>query len=78
LEFIGQRWRGDAKTAWREEMSFGRRRLGKSWNWRAKADRRSLAARLASPAQITTVGTPTRPRPLELALLLQPARTPTA
>ena len=25
LECIGQRWRGDAKTAWREEISSGRR-----------------------------------------------------
>ena len=30
LECIGQRWRGDAKTAWRKEISSGRRRLGKS------------------------------------------------
>ena len=29
LECIGQRWRGNAKTAWREEISSGRRRLGK-------------------------------------------------
>ena len=78
LECIGQRWRGHAKKAWREEISSSRGRLSKSWNWRAKADRRSLAARLASQAQITTVGTPTRPRPLKLALVLQPARTPTA
>jgi hypothetical protein len=27
LECIGQRWRGDAKTAWREEISSSRRRL---------------------------------------------------
>lgn len=37
LECIGQRWRGYAKTAWREEISSNRRGLGKSQNWPTKA-----------------------------------------
>src|SRR5215831_15711148 len=36
LERIGRRWRDDAETAWRGEMSSSRLRLGNSWNCRAK------------------------------------------
>ena len=37
LECIGQRWRGDAKTAWREEISSGRRGSANRGIGRAKA-----------------------------------------
>src|SRR5262249_61418772 len=36
LERIGDRWRDDAQTAWRGEISSSHLRLGKSWNWRAQ------------------------------------------